>query len=94
MIVKTAASAQVGLRKATTMVGQAAQSIAALNTNEPHGASSPLAPAQSVNPRRSFFLDPTKAVIAMKSGQIMYRANLEVIKVTDEMRGKAADLIA
>jgi len=76
------------------MVGEAAHQLANMNTTKPINAedANQAEPATKTNLDPN--VDPTSAVITMKSGQIMYQANLEVLKSADEMRGRAADLIA
>ena len=93
MLIGTTTSAQTGLRKATSMVHRAAQEIAELNTSSSTSAKAAAANPSKIETTLQDRPDPVDATITMKLGQVMYRANLEVIKSVDEMRGKAADLI-
>ena len=39
-------------------------------------------------------VDPVKAAVDRRFSALMYRANLEVVKVADEMLGETTDLLA
>ncbi len=76
------------------MVNEGAQQIASMNSKPSAQASGAATEEAATISHLDPTIDPTEAVISMKAGQIMYRANLEVLKSTDELRGRAADLIA
>ena len=87
-------SAADGLRKAASLVNKGAQKIANLNTAPQAPVEKPSDTTTLNKTKHARNATPTDAVITLKSGQIMYQANLEVLKRQDEMRGRAADLLA
>ena len=94
MLSKIVNSARNGLQRATSMVNEGAQQVAQMNSKPAAKANGAEEDAPAVVSHLNTSIDPVEAVISIKSGQIMYQANLEVLKSTDELRGKAADLIA
>ena len=94
MLSKIVNSARNGLQRAASMVNEGAQQVAQMNSKPVVQANGAEENAPAVVSHLNTNVDPVEAVIAIKSGQIMYQANLEVLKSTDELRGKAADLIA